>query len=421
MASFNESGLRGLSDHASINHVSHDDMIALQAQPDPTRDAGVVNASPADALNLVTLTSTAHNPSDQITDPDSIWDGERISLANFLESLELVISKDSELYSFAVNFFVALANGKTAVLHPGQAAQLDGVLPLPSYDWSNPAPEDPAAYAVSRAAVIASYNDAHARRLLLDPSLDPTRPTVPGTATYLVDIQAYVNGTSLFHGLRTRLRNLILSRVSNAATRKELSRRFTDGRALLAHLRAQASVPLSTSEVSVILRDIETHARNGLTSDTTLEFKRWEAAYHRLHDRIPTGNASRDTDAMRAMRYLQAVVRNRPAFGRDVTTHMRAASVDQNDPAAVRASIIVFLEDTASVARLCVPSRVPAASIAPTPPAAPVDSIRALTEKVDHLQATLHSLMSISAPAANINAVSLASVSKALAELGGTP
>ena len=125
---------------------------------------------------------------------------------------------------------------------------------------------------------------------------------------------------------------------------------------------------------------------------------------------------------MRAMRYLQAVVHNRPNLGRDITTHMRATSVDQNDPAAVRESIIIFLEDTASVARLCVPSHATVAPVASAHAPALVGStasVRALTEKVDKLQAALSSLMTASASTTDANALSL--VSQVLTELGGTP
>ena len=373
-----DSPSRSYADALRDSFDSSDNMIALQAQPDPTRDAGVANASPGDALNL-TLTSTAHNPSDQATDPDLHWDGERVTLPNFLAALELDISQSSDLYMFATQFYVPLSNGKTAIVHPGQAAQLDGALARPDYSWYNAAPGDALSYVVDVITIRQSYHSAHERRVLLNPALDPTPPVVPAGAPYLVDPNLYVVGTALFNGFRTRLRNAVLHRISNAAARKELGRRFTDGRALLDELRAQANTVLSSSQVAAILGELNTMTQRGLVSDTSAAFKRWDEDYVRLHDRIPAGNASRDTDAMRAMRYIQVVTGNRPNVGMNITNHLRSAHADQNDPAVVRAQLVIFLDDAASIARLCAP--------AAPPPAHP--GMQALTSQVEALAAAL--------------------------------
>ena len=74
--------------------------------------------------------------------------------------------------------------------------------------------------------------------------------------------------------------------------------------------------------------------------------------YEQLLQRIPTANGARDTAPTTAMRFVKVVVHNRPAMGQSINTHLRAGAVDQNDPVAVKASLLDYLADTASIARI---------------------------------------------------------------------
>ena len=60
--------------------------------------------------------STAHSDPSK-TDLDTFWDGERSTLSNWFAQLEYSISsRDPQLYSFAVDFFATLSNGKTVII-----------------------------------------------------------------------------------------------------------------------------------------------------------------------------------------------------------------------------------------------------------------------------------------------------------------
>ena len=133
-----------------------------------------------------------------------------------------------------------------------------------------------------------------------------------------------------------QLRNATLRFIKNIAYRHILSRDFpTGGRALLAHLRNLALQPLTTSEVNSVLVDIKTLTESGLKRDDVAAFREWGVIYHRILARIPDSNPSKDTPAMQAMRYIQAVIRNRPTMGQSIMNHFSSHHVNQNDPIAV--------------------------------------------------------------------------------------
>ena len=105
------------------------DMIALGPTRPQTNEPNGTNVA------LVSTNILPHNSvlSDQ-DNPYKLWDGEKSTLAPFLAELEITLSAhDSALYTFAVEFYAMLSNGKTVLSYRGQAAQLDGALPRPTY------------------------------------------------------------------------------------------------------------------------------------------------------------------------------------------------------------------------------------------------------------------------------------------------
>ena len=125
-------------------------------------------------------------------------------------------------------------------------------------------------------------------------------------------------------------------------------------------------------------------------------FRRFDVAYMRLLNRIPTGNAARDSPAVQAMRYIQAVMKNRPDVGRLITQHLRSGGVDENNPSAVRDALTQFLEDTASIARLCSGPHA-ALAVQPADPApralAPSPATPDLVARVEALQLQVDRLL----------------------------
>ena len=109
--------------------------------------------------------------------PDQHWNGRRESLGSWLNEFETVLATVApDLWSFAVELFV-IHQARTTICFPGQAAQLDGALVRPQFDWHNPAPVDPNAYLVPDQVVNDAYAAIHARRLLTDPTAQA--PVVP--------------------------------------------------------------------------------------------------------------------------------------------------------------------------------------------------------------------------------------------------
>ena len=339
-------------------------------------------APPSDTPTLTTSSDSSHTSqlehdlpahprSSTLTQhPDQHWDGRRETLGSWFAELETSLSTVSpELYEFAVEFLLS-DRSKTVLFAPGQAAQLDGVLPRPDYTWENPAPTSSDAYDVPQHVTVAAYEQLYRDRCLRDPALDPTAPPiVPNNTPYPIDGSKYVLSLAQLHSWQMKLRNAILRFIADLPVRHILAKQFPrDGRALLDHLRAQANTPLTSSQVNSILADIQTLISHGIKEDTVASFREIGVIYHRLLSRIPDDNPSRDSPAMQAMRYVQAVIKNRTHVGQSLMHHFASHGVDQNDPNAVRESIAAFLEDQASIRRLCAPH---AQRDAPPPPPLP--------------------------------------------------
>jgi hypothetical protein len=357
------------SERSYLNAVLRDpDTMSVMVAPGPpgplTTDKhdGTVHDVP---IALVSTNSTAHNP-EQFTEPNTKWDGNRSKLAPFLEELNVsLLAEDSALHTFAVEYFAMLNNGKTIIVHPGQAAQLDGVLARPAYDWDHPAPEGVANYGVGHIDIVQKYYDLHTARRLANPALPEDPPVVPMGTPYPIDTNLYILSAPMLHQYAKKLNAYVLSRISDSATRYELARRFQDGRALLAHLHEQAVQGLTSSEVKFILDEIDALVASGLVSDTPEHFKEYLVAYDRLHRRIPAANAARDSDPIAAMRAIKVVVHGRASVGQAVQTHLRAGGVDENDKDAVIAALNVYLHDTASMARIVSSTSTVATPVAP--------------------------------------------------------
>ena len=112
-----------------------------------------------DSRGLI-LANTAQTDSNVPTafHPEQHWNGRREMLGSWLAEFETTLSASAvspERHEFAVEFFLSDRN-KTIIFFSGQAAQLDGVLQRPDYDWFNPAPSDEAEYNVPRHVVAAA-------------------------------------------------------------------------------------------------------------------------------------------------------------------------------------------------------------------------------------------------------------------------
>ena len=343
------------------------DMVAASSVDPP--DIPVVSDD-AHGLSLSSVTldtphSTAH--------PDQHWDGRRETLGSWFAEFETVLSTVSpELYEFAVEFYLSDRH-KTVIFVQGQAAQLDGAMPRPNYTWTHPAPSEPHAYDVPHDVVTQAFHHMHADKRLRDATIaaEPPPDIPPGTA-YPIDPNKYVLSVAQLHSWSMRLRNAILRFVSDLPVRHILAKDYPrDGRALLAHLRDLASTPLSTSQVNSVITEIQALVAAGIKEDTVASFREFGVIYHRLLARIPDANPSRDAPAVQAMRYIQAVTRNRPPVGQALINHFACHGVDRNDPAAVRDAIAVFLEDQATVQRLCHGGTPKAPAAPPTLPTLP--------------------------------------------------
>ena len=361
---------------ASLTPEPHADMVAgASAGSAPAHDGplALVNTTPND------LTHKTPNSTQPGQHPDQHWNGRRETLGSWFTEFETVLSAVSpELHEFAVEYVLG-DHAQTVIFFPGQAAQLDGSLPRPPFAWMNPAPTDAASYNVPHDVISAAYRRLHRERCLRDSNLDPNvPPAVPPDATYPIDASKYIHSLAKQHFWDMRLRNTILSFVSDLPTRALLQDRFPrEGRALLDHLRQLAHTPLSTTQVNSVNADIQALTAAGIKDDTIEGFREFGVIYHRLLARIPAGNPSRDPPAMQAMRYIQATIKNRPAVGTTLMHHFASHGVDQNDPAAVRDAIMDFLEEQAAVRRLCAPQQ-PAPSTTTTPTLPDLNVLKAL-------------------------------------------
>ena len=230
---------------------------------------------------LVNTYSTAHITDQSVhpNNPDKYWDGDQSTLLTFLSELENTLSThDTALHTFAIHYYAMLSNGKTVIALPGQAAQLDGAIPRPEYTWGNPAPEDGDSYGVDRITVTVKHNELYVERRLANPNLPDDPPAVPAHTPYPVDKSLYVLSPPMLDQFKQRLRTFVLDHISDQAVRYDLSRRFQDGCALIAHLFQLAALGLHPSQVRVILNEIDVLVDAGLTADTTAFFKAFLAA-----------------------------------------------------------------------------------------------------------------------------------------------
>ena len=330
-------------------------MVAPGPPGPPPRDA-VANDAGVFALVNTASSDPSHNPY-------KLWDGTSSTLAPFLAELDIALSAhDSTLYTFAVEFYAMLSNGKTILSFPGQAAQLDGAMPRPIYTWDNPAPADAASYGVDFLTVVEAVHGNYRDSLLRNPSLPADLPLVPAGTPYPVDKSLYVVSAAMCAQYDQRLRSFVLDHITSDPVKYDLARRFRGGRDLLGHLRAQSLQPLSSSEVRSILDDIDKLTAAGLAGDTEDAFTAYLVCYDRLLRRIPAINAARDTPATSAMRFVQAVVHGRPEVAQAIATNLRAGGVDQNDPTAVATSLKTYLRDVSHMRRLCQTSQAAAAN-----------------------------------------------------------
>ena len=148
--------------------------------------------------------------------------------------------------------------------------------------------------------------------------------------------------------------------------------------------RALAQTPLTTSQVNSINNDITALTTAGIKDDTISNFREFGVIYHRLLERIPAGNPSKDSPAQQAARYIQATIKGRHQVGMQLMHHFSVHGVNQNDPAAVRDSIIAFLEEQAAVHRLCQPP--PPTTVVPPSPAYTLPDITDLRREFSELK-----------------------------------
>ena len=216
-------------------------------------------------------------------------------------------------------------------------------------------------------------------------------PAIPADAAYPIDANDYRVSATLLKNYNNPLRNHILSTIVDVATRTMLSDKYpTDGRALLQHLRTRAEHPLKTSQVNSIILQIDSLVNAGIKYDDAKSFRDFTVHYHRILRRIPPANASKDTPAMQAMRYIKAVIKNREDMGRAIMNHFASHNTDHNDPDAVHGSLCVFLDDHATVRRLC------SANMQPVEPSLPpaLPDINSLMRSMDNMQTEIKALYS---------------------------
>ena len=263
------------------------------------------------------------------------------------------------LYTLAVEGFTH-EQGRTVIFALGQAAQLEGDMPRPLATWDNPASTDPRDYVVTDDAIRAAHARIHTKHYLKNPAIGPDPPALPPGTLYPLNETYYRLSTSLLRNSNMQLRNTVLKFIADNAMRTILAQQFPDdGRALLAHLRDQARIPLTTSQVNSILADIDALTDAGLKFDDVASFRQYSVLYHRILSRIPDANPNKDTRAVQAMRYIKATMHNREDIGRALYNHFGSHAIDTNDPDAVQRSICNFLEDQATVTRLCANAKIP--------------------------------------------------------------
>ena len=239
--------------------------LSHMAAPGPQHDESMPDdahafVNPAQAKPL----SNSQNP--PLT--DQFWDGSKETLAAFYKELETTLSYVSPaLYTLAVEGFIH-EQGRTVsvIFTPGQAAQLEGDMPRLLATWDNPASTDPRDYNVSDNAISAAYARIHNKYYLKNPTIGPDPPALPPGALYPINETYYRLSSSLLRNFNMQLRNTVLKFIADNAMRTILSQQFPDdGRALLAHLRDQTKIPLTTSQVNSILADIDALTDAGLT------------------------------------------------------------------------------------------------------------------------------------------------------------
>ena len=276
--------------------------------------------------------------------------GSKETLAAFYKEFETTLSYVSPaLYTLAVEGFIH-EQGRTVIFALGQAAQLDGDMPRRPATWDNPASTDPNDYVVSDEAISAAPARIHVKNYLKNPTIGPDPPALPPGTLYPINETYYRLSTSLLRNFNMQLRNTVLKFIADNAMRTILAQKFPDdGRALLAHLREQSKIPLTTSQVNSILADIDALTDAGLKFDDVASFRQYGVIYQRILSRIPDANPNKDTRAVQAMRFIKVTMNKREDVGRALYNHFGSHSVDTNDPDAVQLSICNFLEDQATV------------------------------------------------------------------------
>ena len=213
------------NDSASLHMVE-----PAHTQEDATSLA-LVNDSASNNKPLFPLTSSAQTT-------DLYWDGSDETLRGFVEELQSTLAITSPNLHTLVTESVVHSNSKVIIFCPGQAAQLEGDMPRPAYDWNNPASIDPKDYPVTRAAVEAAWHRLHEQARARNPNSNNAQTEIPENATYPVDTNNYCISITILKNYNNQLRNQILSKISDLSTRTMLADQFpVDGRALLKHLR----------------------------------------------------------------------------------------------------------------------------------------------------------------------------------------
>ena len=232
---------------------------------------------------------------------DQFWDGSKETLAAFYKEFETTLSYVSPaLYTLAVEGFIH-EQGRTVIFTLGQAAQLEGDMPRNLATWDNPASTDPRDYFVSDDAIRAAHARVHNKNYFKNPTIGPDPPALPPGTLYPLNETYYRLSTSLLRNSNMQLRNTVLKFIADNAMRTILAQQFPDdGRALLAHLRDQAKIPLTTSQVNSILADIDALTDAGLKFDDVASFRQYGVLYHRILSRIPDANPNKDTRAVQA-------------------------------------------------------------------------------------------------------------------------
>ena len=204
------------SQRSYLNAVLRDpdstsDMIAPESPGPPTldeRNDDLRNGPVALVVTNSVTNSTAHN-TDQASEPNKFWNGERSTLAPFLTELNVsLLADNSALHTSAVEYYAMLNNGKTVLVHPGQAAQLDGQIERPAYTWNEPAPEDAGSYGVDHVTIVNTIHANYQELRLRNPALPADDPAVPAGTPYPIDKTLYMLSAPMMSQHDKRLRGL---------------------------------------------------------------------------------------------------------------------------------------------------------------------------------------------------------------------